>query len=62
MDVNGHKEIADRFANYFEQVPHNVCKKLPSKVSGFTNYLPKALQNSMFFKVTVAFTANYVLN
>jgi exonuclease III len=46
---NNPKEIANRFANYFEQVPHNVRKKLPSKVPHFTKYLPKAARNSMFF-------------
>ena len=46
---NDPKEIADCFAKYFEQVPHNVRKKLSSKVPDFTNYLPKSLRNSMFF-------------
>ena len=29
---NDPKEIADCFANYFMQVPHNVRKKMPSKI------------------------------
>ena len=55
-------DIANGFAQYFEQVPHDVREKLPSNIRDFAKYMSKRVRNSMYFSETTPLEVFKLIN
>ena len=52
IKYNQEKTIANQFAKYFQEVPINARKNIPTEKCNFKDYLPNSKTNSMYFYET----------